>query len=70
MTVTVTDGGTTAQNFALVSAPNVTVTGKVVARLPRGTPLRAGTAAEGWVPVKYGDQFSSEGWVYHSAIGR
>jgi hypothetical protein len=45
-------------------------TGKVVARLPRGTPLRAGTAAEGWVPVKYGDQFSSEGWVYHSAIGR
>jgi hypothetical protein len=45
-------------------------TGKVLARLPRGTALRVGAASDGWVPVKYGDQFASEGWVYHSAIGR
>jgi hypothetical protein len=45
-------------------------TGKVVAQLPRGTTLHAGAASDGWIPVKYGDNFASDGWVYHGAIGR
>jgi hypothetical protein len=44
--------------------------GKILARLPRGTALRTGTPKDGWVPVKYGDGFASEGWVYRAAIGR
>jgi hypothetical protein len=45
-------------------------TGKIVARLPRGTALRLGSVKDGWYPVKYGDGFASEGWVYRGAIGR
>jgi hypothetical protein len=45
-------------------------TGKVVARLPRGTPLHVGPAKDGWYPAKYGDGFGSDGWVYRGAIGR
>ena len=45
-------------------------TGKVVARLQRGTALRVGAMKDGWYPVKYGDGFASEGWVYRAAIGR
>jgi hypothetical protein len=45
-------------------------TGKVVARLPRGTSLRVGPAKDGWYPTKYGDGFASEGWIYRGAIGR
>ncbi len=45
-------------------------TGKVVARLQRGTTLQFGPAKDGWYPVKFGDGFASEGWVYRQAIGR
>ena len=45
-------------------------TGKVLARLQRGTPLHIGTSKDGWYPVKYGDGFASDGWVYRGAIGR
>jgi hypothetical protein len=45
-------------------------TGKVLARLPRGTPLHVGTSKDGWYPVKFGDGFASDGWVYRGAIGR
>jgi hypothetical protein len=45
-------------------------TGKVVARLQRGTPIHIGAARDGWYPVKYGDGFSGGGWVYRGAIGR
>jgi hypothetical protein len=45
-------------------------TGKVVARLQRGTQIHIGAARDGWYPVKYGDGFSSDGWVYRGAIGR
>ncbi len=45
-------------------------TGKVVARLQRGTEIRIGAAKDGWYPVKYGDGFASDGWVYRGAIGR
>jgi hypothetical protein len=44
--------------------------GKVVARLPRGTTLRVGPPKDGWWPVKYGDGYTNEGWVYRGAIGR
>jgi len=49
---------------------DVPKTGKVVARLQRGTQLHIGAAHDGWYPVKYGDGFSSDGWVYRGAIGR
>ncbi|HEX4448902.1 MAG TPA: SH3 domain-containing protein [Polyangiaceae bacterium] len=45
-------------------------TGKVLARLQHGTALRVGSPKDGWYPVKYGDGFTSEGWVYRGAIGR
>jgi hypothetical protein len=45
-------------------------TGKVIARLPRGTTLHIGVSKDGWYPVKYGDGFANDGWVYRGAIGR
>jgi hypothetical protein len=45
-------------------------TGKVVARLQQGTALHVGPVRDGWYPVKYGDGFASDGWVYRGAIGR
>jgi hypothetical protein len=45
-------------------------TGKVVARLQRGTELHLGAARDGWYPVKFGDGFASDGWLYRGAIGK
>jgi hypothetical protein len=45
-------------------------TGKVLARLPRGSTVRVGPIKDGWYPVKYGDGFSAEGWVYRGALGK
>jgi hypothetical protein len=45
-------------------------TGKIVAKLDRGTSVRFGALSQGWYPVKYGDGFASEGWVYRAAIGK
>jgi hypothetical protein len=45
-------------------------TGKVVARLQRGAELRLGAPKDGWYPVKFGDGFASDGWVYRGAIGK
>jgi len=45
-------------------------TGKILARLPRGTTIHVGPAKDGWYPVKYGEGFASDGWVYRGAIGR
>jgi hypothetical protein len=42
----------------------------IVARLPRGTKVKVGTSKEGWVQIKFGDGFASEGWVHRGAIGR
>jgi hypothetical protein len=44
-------------------------TGKVIARLPRGTQVRVGPVKDGWYPVQYGTG-SGDGWVYRGAIGR
>jgi hypothetical protein len=49
---------------------DVPKTGKVVARLPRGVAVRVGAMKDGWLPVRYGDGFSNEGWVYRGAIGK
>ena len=49
---------------------DVPKTGKVLARLQRGTQLHLGPVKDGWYPVQYGDGFASEGWVYRGAIGR
>jgi len=45
-------------------------TGKVVARLPRGSRLLLGPVKDGWYPVSYGSGNSSQGWVYRGAVGR
>lgn len=45
-------------------------TGKVIARLPRGSQVRVGPVKDGWYPVAYGNGYSSDGWVYRGAIGR
>lgn len=45
-------------------------TGKVIARLQRGAELHLGAPKDGWYPVKFGDGFASDGWVYRGAIGR
>jgi hypothetical protein len=45
-------------------------TGKVVARLQQGTDLHVGPVKDGWYPVKYGEGFVSDGWIYRGAIGR
>ena len=45
-------------------------TGKVLARLQRGAVVHLGLAKDGWYPVKYGDGFGSDGWLYRGAIGR
>lgn len=44
--------------------------GKVVGRLPRGAELHLGQPKDGWYPVKFGDGFAGDGWVYRGAIGR
>lgn len=45
-------------------------TGGLLARLPRGTKVKVGTAKDGWFLIKYGDSYAREGWVYRGAIGR
>jgi hypothetical protein len=45
-------------------------TGQVIARLQRGTKIHLGGGQEGWYRVKYGADFSSDGWVYRGAIGK
>jgi hypothetical protein len=44
--------------------------GSVIARLPRGTAVRLGAVKDGWYPVRYGDGFSGDGWVYRAAVGK
>jgi hypothetical protein len=45
-------------------------TGQVIARLPRGTKIHIGSSKDGWYPVKYGEDFGNEGWVYRGAIAK
>jgi hypothetical protein len=45
-------------------------TGGLVSRLPRGTKVKVGPMKDGWYQIKFGDGFTSDGWVYRGAIGR
>lgn len=62
--------GTAQVEWEVAIVRDTPKTGKIVARLQRGTTLRIGAVADGWYPVKYGDGFASEGYVYRAAIGR
>ena len=42
----------------------------LLARLPRGTPVRLGTAKDGWYEIHYGSGFSNEGWLYAGALAK
>jgi hypothetical protein len=44
--------------------------GKVVARLQRGTTVHVGAIKDGWYPVRYGEGFAADGWVYRGALGK
>ncbi|HEV3192570.1 MAG TPA: SH3 domain-containing protein [Polyangiaceae bacterium] len=67
---TATADGTALVEWEMAIVRDAPKTGKVVARLQRGTSLRIGSAKDGWYPVKYGDGYASDGWVYRGAIGR
>jgi len=67
---TATADGTALVEWEMAIVRDAPKTGKVVARLQRGTALRVGSAKDGWYPVKYGDGYASDGWVYRGAIGR
>ncbi len=45
-------------------------TGAVVARLPRGTKVKLGDNTGGWFKIKYGANFTSEGFLYRGAVGK
>jgi hypothetical protein len=45
-------------------------TGQVVGRVHRGMNVQVGRAQDGWYRIKFGPDFSSEGWIYRGAIGR
>ena len=45
-------------------------TGGLVARLPRGSKVKVGSAKDGWFQIKFGEGYAHEGWVYRGAIGR
>jgi hypothetical protein len=45
-------------------------TGQVVGRLQRGAKIRVGQGQDNWYRVRYGNGWSSEGWVYRGAIGK
>jgi hypothetical protein len=67
---TSTAEGTALVEWEMAIVRDAPKTGKVVGRLQRGTALRVGSAKDGWYPVKYGDGYESDGWVYRGAIGR
>jgi hypothetical protein len=45
-------------------------TGQITGRLPRGSKVKLGPAKDSWYPIKFGESFGSEGWIYRAAIGR
>jgi hypothetical protein len=65
-----TDDGTAQVVWEVAIVRDTPRTGQVLARLQRGTKIHLGQGQEGWYRVKYGTDFSNEGWVYRGAIGR
>ncbi len=66
----VADEGTAQVVWEVAIVRDAPRTGQVLARLQRGARVSLGVGQEGWYRVKYGADFSSEGWVYRAAIGR
>jgi hypothetical protein len=64
------EGGTAQVVWEVAIVRDSPRTGQVLARLLRGTKIRLGPGQDGWYAVKYGNDFSSEGWVYRGAIGK
>jgi hypothetical protein len=64
------EGGTAQVIWEVAIVRDSPRTGQVLARLVRGTKIRLGSGEDGWYSVKYGSDFSSEGWVYRGAIGK
>jgi hypothetical protein len=64
------DDGTAQVIWEVAIVRDTPRTGQVLARLQRGTKIHLGAGQDGWYRVKYGTDFSSEGWVYRGAIGR
>jgi hypothetical protein len=62
--------GTAQVEWEVAIVRDAPKTGKVLARLQRGTQLKIGASKDGWYPVKFGDGFASDGWVYRGAIGK
>ena len=69
-TATDVEAGTAQVIWEVAIVRDTPRTGQVLARLQRGTKIRLGPGQDGWYPVKYGNDFSNEGWVYRGAIGR
>ena len=63
-------GGEASVGWEVALVRDVPKTGAVVARLPRGSKVKIGVMKDGWYAIKYGDAFSSDGFVYRGAIGR
>ena len=67
---TVEAGQTTEVVWDVAIVRDAPRTGHVVARLKQGTALHVGPSQDGWFPIKFGDNFATDGWVYGAAIGR
>ncbi len=64
------DDGTASIVWDVAIVRDAPHTGAVVARLPRGTKVKLGDNQGGWFHVKYGDGFTSEGFLYRGALGK
>jgi hypothetical protein len=64
------DEGTAQVVWEVAIVRDAPRSGRVVARLQRGTALQVGVSKDGWYPVKFGDDHAGAGWVYRGAIGR
>jgi hypothetical protein len=67
---TAAEGGAAQVVWEVAIVRDAPKTGKVVARLQRGMTVHVGAIKDGWYPIKYGDAFASDGWVYRGAIGK
>lgn len=65
-----TNAGEASVEWEVALVRDTPKTGSIVARLPRGTKVKLGSAKEGWYVVRYGDDYAKEGWVYRGAFGR
>ena len=63
-------GGEAIVSWEVALIRDTPKTGTVIARLPRGSKVKLGSSKDGWYAIQYGDGFASNGYVYHSALGK